>query len=70
MTSESDSTVPDPSALHDPKEDVLTVEKIQISAHNNRVQHEEEVFEWREVIRGKLYRGSHYLMANLLPRFD
>ncbi|KAK0242762.1 MFS transporter [Armillaria nabsnona] len=41
-----------PSALHDPKEDVLTVEKIQISARNNRVQHEEEVFEWREVIRG------------------
>ncbi|KAK0453626.1 MFS transporter [Armillaria borealis] len=52
MTSESDSTVPDPSALHDPKEDVLTVEKIQLSARNNRVQHEEEIFEWREVIRG------------------
>ncbi|KAK0206541.1 MFS transporter [Desarmillaria ectypa] len=50
-TPEPDSTMPDLSTLHDP-EDVLTVEKIQISARNNRVEHEEEVFEWREVIRG------------------
>ncbi|KAK0190957.1 MFS transporter [Armillaria mellea] len=69
MTSESDSAVPDPSALHDAKLDLLTVEKIQISARNNRVEHEEEVFEWREVIRG-LTDIQTWLMAFAYLGFD
>ncbi|KAG7449228.1 MFS transporter [Guyanagaster necrorhizus] len=50
MTSKSDP-MPEASALHEPKVDMITVEKVQISARS-RMEREEEIFEWREVIRG------------------